>query len=229
VERRAGTPAELHAPWPDEVSRSKRVVAICAPTEPATLVLGSAQHRVTTSSDEVAVVRRRSGGGAVLVAPHAQVWVDVWIPRLDPLWDDDVVTSSFWLGGAWRDALFAVGVRDLDVHEGRLARTSLSDLICFAGVGPGELSWRGQKLVGISQRRNRYGARFQSVSPLERQGAAILRLFDLDPRERKQLESTLSAGTTGLIEVAGSSGVDESGLAGRVEEALVRSITNGAR
>jgi lipoate-protein ligase A len=158
----------------------------------------------------------------------------VWIPRSDPLWDDDVVTSSLWLGETWRDALVALGVRDLEVHEGRLVRSSLSDLVCFAGVGPGELSWRGRKLVGISQRRTRQGARFQSVSPLERQGDAMLRLFDLDPLERNQMESTLSNHTTGLIEVAGRSDVDESdpeesGLVVRVEEAFVSSITEGAR
>jgi lipoate---protein ligase len=233
VERRAGAAADLHAPWPYEVSRSKRLVAICAPTAPATLVLGSAQH-LAAPSDEVAVVHRPSGGGAVLVAPQAQVWVDVWIPASDPLWDDDIVTSSLWLGETWRDALHALGVRDLEVHEGRLARTSLSDLVCFAGVGPGELIWRGRKLVGISQRRNRHGARFQSVSPLERQGEAMLKFFDLDPLERQQMESTLSKDTTGLIEAAGRSEADgsepdESGLVERVEEAFVRSITEGGR
>jgi lipoate---protein ligase len=234
VERRAGAASDLHAPWPDETSRSRRLVAICTPTAPTTLVLGSAQHLAAASSDEVAVVHRPSGGGAVLVAPDAQVWVDVWIPRSDPLWDDDVVTSSFWLGETWRNALMALGVRDLDVHEGRLVRTSLSDLVCFAGVGPGELSWKGRKLVGISQRRNRHGARFQSVSPLEPQGEAMLKFFDLDPLEREQMESTLSKGTTGLIEAAGAaevhgSGLDGSGLVERVEEEFVRSITEGAR
>ena len=39
------------------------------------------------------VVRRRSGGGAVLVGAGEQVWVEVWIPRDDALWDDDVIRS----------------------------------------------------------------------------------------------------------------------------------------
>jgi lipoate-protein ligase A len=228
VERRTGTPTYLHGLWPDEMSRSMRVVGICLPSAPVTLVLGSAQrlgsvrHQVVSQENEVAVVHRSTGGGAVLVGPDAQVWVDVWLPRGDQLWDDDVVRSSFWLGRAWRDALAAEGVLDLDVHEGRLERTSLSDLVCFAGVGPGELRWRGRKLVGISQRRNRQGARFQSVSPIHRVGTSLLSLLGADPHELQQLESSLARETTCLIEVMGVVGAQD--LAGRIEQSLVRAI-----
>ncbi len=38
-----------------------------------------------------------------------------------------------------------------------------SDRVCFAGVGPGEVLYDGTKLVGVSQRRTRSGARFQCV------------------------------------------------------------------
>lgn len=226
VERRAGTPALLHGPWPEATSVSVRVVGLFTPTAPVTVVLGSAQPLVQPEFHEVAVARRSSGGGAVLIAPHAQVWVDVWLPRTDPLWDDDVVRSSFWLGRAWRDALGAEGVADLEVHEGRLVRNSSSDVVCFAGLGPGELRWRGRKLVGISQRRNKLGARFQSVSPLDPLDMSLLELLELDPEVRRHMESTLARETTCLTEATGADAhADKAGLLGRVEESLVRSIS----
>lgn len=164
-----------------------------------------------------------------MLVPRAQVWVDVWVPRSDPLWDDDVVRSFFWLGRAWRDALAAEGLEDLEVYEGRLARTTMSDLVCFAGLGPGELRWRGRKLVGISQRRNRHGARFQSVSPLVRLDTTLLELLDMEPEERRQMELTLAAQTTSLVEATGSAEADQPGIVGRVEASLVRTIAAAGR
>ena len=38
-----------------------------------------------------------------------------------------------------------------------------SPLVCFAGVGPGEVLLGRRKLVGISQRRTRNGSRFQCM------------------------------------------------------------------
>jgi lipoate-protein ligase A len=224
VEKRTGTAADLHRPWPDEVRRSRRVMAICAPLAPVTLVLGSAQREVVPGLEDVVVVHRSSGGGAVLIAPRSQVWIEVWLPRTDPLWDDDVLRSSWWLGEAWRDALADLGVSDLDVHEGRLARTAWSDLICFAGVGPGELRWRERKLVGISQRRDRHGARFQSVSPLRPLAGSLLGAVGVDPLEREKMETTLARGTACLLEATGLTEAEGDGLLGRVEELLARSI-----
>ena len=51
----------------------------------------------------------------------------------------------------------------LRVHRGGLERSSLSDLVCFGGLGPGEVTLHGQKVVGVSQRRTREMARFQCV------------------------------------------------------------------
>src|ERR1700758_2167931 len=118
VERRSGTAAELHGPWPGDELRSNRVVAICDVVGSPTLVLGSSQPEppsVSTraplsSAGGLALARRSSGGGAVLVAAGAQAWVDVWLPRGDPLWDDDVLRSSLWLGSAWRTALRTLGL-----------------------------------------------------------------------------------------------------------------------
>ena len=45
-----------------------------------------------------------------------------------------------------------------------MIRTAWSAAVCFAGVGPGEvLGAAGAKVVGISQRRTRTWARFQTM------------------------------------------------------------------
>jgi len=113
------------------------------------------------------VVRRRSGGGAVLIEPGGVAWIDVAIARADPLWDDDVGRAFHWLGDAWAAALVLLGVVGAEVHRGGLVRTALSDLVCFAGLGPGEVTVGGAKVVGMAQRRTREGALFQCAIPIE--------------------------------------------------------------
>ncbi len=206
VERRTGTADELHRPWPEGEARANRVVAICEVVGPPTLVLGSSQPDPAVVVDGLETARRSSGGGAVLVAPGAQAWIDVWLPRSDPLWDDDVVRSSAWLGSAWRRGLFAAGVRlaDLEVHAGRLERTHWSDLICFAGVGPGEVCWNDKKLVGLAQRRTRAGARFHTMSPVDPVRDPMSTLSQRDAGAGRELDSFLAARTTCLSEVIGA-------------------------
>ncbi|HMK10933.1 MAG TPA: hypothetical protein VK461_05105, partial [Acidimicrobiales bacterium] len=81
VERLRGRAAELHErEIPDPVDREVWILEV---TEPA-LVLGSAQSLVDVPG--LAVCQRRSGGGAVLVRPGEVLWVDVIVPRGDPLW-----------------------------------------------------------------------------------------------------------------------------------------------
>jgi lipoate---protein ligase len=134
-------------------------------------VLGSTQP--LASIDEAAItgsgadlVRRRSGGGAVFVAPGAQVWLDLFVPVGDPLYDLDVSRAAGFVGRLWRDALLALGEDgdDLVVHVGPLVSSEWSRLWCFSGLGPGEVSARGRKLVGVSQRRSRSGAWFFTMA-----------------------------------------------------------------
>jgi lipoate-protein ligase A len=147
---------------------SQRVVRLLEATRPA-LVLGSTQQESIVVGDVTGldVVRRRSGGGAVLVEPGGVAWIDVAIARTDPLWDDDVGRAFHWLGDAWAAALVLLGVVGADVHRGGLVRTALSDLVCFAGLGPGEVTVGGAKVVGMAQRRTREGALFQCAVPIE--------------------------------------------------------------
>ena len=151
------------------------MVRLLEATAPA-LVLGSTQA-MPEGAQDIDVVRRRSGGGAVLVAPGDVVWVDVFVPRGDPRWDDDVGRAFWWLGEAWVRAL---GVEGAVVHKGALVRNALSDLVCFAGLGPGEVTVDGAKLVGMAQRRTREGALFQCAVPLTWDAARYAELLGLD-------------------------------------------------
>jgi lipoate-protein ligase A len=163
VETARGSAAAFHArPVPEGAARA---VWVFEPERPA-LVLGSTQPDATVDAEAAAragveVVRRRSGGGAVLLVPGDVVWVDVIVPAGDPRWDDDVGRATWWLGEAWATALEACGVHGAAVHRGGLVRTPWSAAVCFAGLGPGEVTVDGRKVVGISQRRTRTAARFQ--------------------------------------------------------------------
>ena len=132
----------------------------------AALVLGSRQgdgvaDLASCAAAGIDVVRRRSGGGAVLVEPGALTWVDVVIPSDDGRWTDDVVESMHWCGERWRRALVAVGCPGAQVCSLPSAPDELSEVVCFAGTGHGEVTVGGAKAVGISQRRTRHAARFQ--------------------------------------------------------------------
>lgn len=134
------------------------------------MVLGSRQDESLLngelcSRDGIEVVRRRSGGGIVFLAPGEHVWLDVVVPRGDVLWSDDVAQASWWLGDVWLQTLNALGENNVSVHHESLSSDAWGDLLCFAGVGPGEVVQQDDeslsKLVGISQRRTRDYARFQ--------------------------------------------------------------------
>ena len=137
-----------------------------------TLVLGSAQrdsdvdHRVATVLG-TSVVRRRSGGGAVLLVPDEFVWLDLVIPSDDTLWADDIGESMLWVGELWRRALSELQM-PTEVNrvgsvggDGQWLRQ-----VCFASVGRGEVVQGQRKVVGVSQRRTRAAARFQSLCHL---------------------------------------------------------------
>lgn len=200
VVNRAGGPAgDFHArELVEPVERSLWVLDVEHPA----LVLGSTQpedhiDQAAVTVAGVDVVRRRSGGGAVLLVPGAALWVDVVLPRGDPCWNDDVGRAAHWLGGVWQSALADLGVT-ATVHTGALVSTPWSTLVCFAGLGPGEVSVGGRKLVGISQRRSRAGARFQCVVHRHWDPAPLLALLALDGDERGRAMTALVGTATGL-------------------------------
>ena len=161
------------------------------------IVLGSTQREdvldvAACAAAGIEVVRRRSGGGVVLVEPGALVWFDVVVPTRvlhDVGVGDDIRASMVWLGShiagalggeaapterapARRAAMGSGGAAPsaadgVTVHRGTMACTGWCPLVCFAGVGPGEVLAGRDKLVGISQRRTRAGARFQCAVHVE--------------------------------------------------------------
>lgn len=162
-EHLVGDAGAVHAhPVPDDCPASLWHVETTAPA----LVLGSSEPEAHVDAARcagagIAVARRRSGGGSVLVVPGEMTWVDVIVPLGHPVWDDDVVRASWWLGEAWSGALADLGLDGGTVHRGALVSSPWSRHVCFAGVGPGEVLLAGRKVVGVSQRRTRTHARFQ--------------------------------------------------------------------
>jgi lipoate---protein ligase len=160
-----GDTAHFHATDPAPV-RSATFHRVDRPT----LALGSAQavervQRRVADALDVDVVRRRSGGGGVLLLPDEFVWLDVVVPSGDPLWCADVGRAMVWVGECWQSALASLGVAG-EVHRGALVAGAWSRDVCFAGVGTGEVMAGAAKLVGISQRRTREWARFQTMAHL---------------------------------------------------------------
>jgi lipoate-protein ligase A len=146
-------------------------------TSPA-LVLGSRQDSRVIDPDGARaqgyeVVRRRSGGTMVHLLPGEVLWVDVTVPASHRAFTQDVRASMLWMGERWVSALtsltageqpaniLAAEASRFSVHSGAVEKSSWADLLCFGGFGPGEVAVDGAKLVGMSQRRSRDGARFQ--------------------------------------------------------------------
>jgi lipoate-protein ligase A len=211
----------------DAASRPRvgRSIRILEATRDA-VVLGRAQpegvvDRARATAAGIEVARRSSGGGAVLVGPSQAVWVDIVIPVGDPLWDDDVGRSMWWVGEAWRVALHHVaraapllaGWPSPSVWHGPLVRTAWSSRICFAGLGAGEVSVSRApgppvKVVGISQRRTRSGALFQCAAAIRWQPADLLAVLAVDDAERADAAGALAGVAIGLGADAAAAVVD---------------------
>ena len=161
--------------------------------ERGALVLGSSQPKELVDAGvlrrrELELVKRQSGGGAVLVVPGSVVWIDVFIPRDDLLWEDDVGKSALWLGEAWQATLLEFGVA-AEVHRGPYQPGDWGELICFAGRAAGEVFVDGKKSLGISQRRTRQGARFQTALARQWNITDLSPLLNLSPEDRARLET----------------------------------------
>ncbi len=235
IEERVTTAAGLHAAWP-EVDRhpGDRAVAVCRPTGPA-VVLGSTQSTDVVDAEAAAargmdVVRRRSGGGAVLVVPGDPVWIDAWVPAEDTLWSADVTGAFHWLGQAWGSAFEHLGLTGVEVQGAGPGRcTRWSTLVCFGGVGAGEVTVAGRKVVGLSQRRNRLGAWFHSACILHWDPTALLSVLSLDEDERAAASAGLAGAVAGVADIVdatpgGSGGSGGSGWDSSVAAAFLDSL-----
>ncbi len=195
VERSRGPAHDFHHRIPALVD-GRRTIWIHEVDRPS-LVLGSSQrddvlHTEAARAAGYEVTGRRSGGGLVLVEPEESCWVDVLIGRDDPHWSDDVNRAFGWVGDAWRRALESLGVGGLSVHRGPLVDRAHGRMLCFAGLGPGEVTAtvgaRSWKVVGLSQRRTRDVARFQGLYVRRWNPGPLVEFVDswpdgLDPRQ----------------------------------------------
>jgi lipoate-protein ligase A len=163
--RSRASASEFHArtvsdPAPFEIWQHDVVVpaVVLGSSQPATVVDAAACAAAGTE-----IVRRRSGGGAVLLVPGEVTWIDVIVPAGAPGWSDDVHGPMIWLGRHLAAAIGDLLGPDarLAVHERAMQTTTWSSIVCFDGLGAGEVTMAGRKLVGISQRRTRHAARLQ--------------------------------------------------------------------
>ena len=145
--------------------------------------------------------------------PGAVAWVDVVLPRSDPLWDDDVGRAFWWLGETWRLALANLGMNGAEVHRGGIVSSRWSSKVCFAGLGPGEVTVEGRKVVGMAQRRTRDGALFQCAVPVRWEPQHLLDVLALGAEERAEAAAVLDESVLAL-----DASVDE------VESALVAQL-----
>ncbi|NYI44654.1 lipoate-protein ligase A [Nocardioides aromaticivorans] len=195
-----GSIADFHArPIPDDLPEAE---AWSYRPPGRGLVLGSAQQEsiadlAAAERAGIAVAKRRSGGGAVYVDPARCVWVDVVLPPHDERWSDDVREATYWLGEAWQRALASLGI-DTRLYRGGLEQTPWGRLVCFAALGPGEVLVGDRKLVGISQRRTRAGARFQCIAYDRWDAHDVLDLLDLSDADRTAAAADLATRATGV-------------------------------
>ena len=158
-----GSASDLHrrAIADDRADADDRVPSVvCLDVTAPAVVLGSTQPvdvvlpAVELAAKGIEVARRRSGGGVVWLAPGESHWIDVTIGIDDEYWTDDVGAAFLWLGDRFVAALGSLGI-DAVTHRGRLIDRGGSSIVCFAGLGSGEVTVDGRKLIGMSQRRVR--------------------------------------------------------------------------
>lgn len=200
VEHHRGSAAEFHGrPVPEPHGPALWWFEVERPA----VVLGSTQRFDVVDGEAavaagVEVAKRRSGGGAVFLDPGDALWIDVLLPATDRRWEADVGRSFRWLGEAWTRVVHELGLTGAVAHDGPLRRGPWSDLVCFAGLGPGEVTVDGRKVVGISQRRTRAGARFQCALLLGWDPAPMLDVLALAPAERAQAAADLAEVAVGV-------------------------------
>lgn len=223
VRYQRGSAGELHAlEMPVEPSPELWVMR---PSGRA-VVMGSAQRADQFRHDRlerdlVDLAERRTGGGAVYLDPAAIVWIDVLAPRSSPWWHDDLSQTFLAVGRAWQRALARCGLIS-DLCTGPAGRSAAARDACWAGVGWGELTIGGRKIVGLSQRRTRWGARIQAMAVLD-DSAARIADYLLEPAASIVAEA-LAPGPADRAALA-VPGWPDPALRGRIEDAVLAELS----
>lgn len=208
VEHHRGGAHELHHLEPADDRRRVLVMGLDHPA----VALGSTQTESVLDPAAVArsgrvVTRRHSGGGLVVLDPGDALWVDVVIPAGDALWRHDVGEAFIWLGEAWASALGSptspAGAPT--VHRGRPVEADLGRVVCFAGIGIGEVVVEGRKAVGLSQRRTRAFSRFQCLvhRRFDAEGTVALLAPGVRSADGEALRQRLDASVAVVDDLAG--------------------------
>lgn len=155
----------------------QREVCSINPTLSA-IVLGSSQSsdlvlHDSLEADGVDFVVRRSGGGIVHLVPEHFLWIDISLPKTDPLYEEDVAKASIWVGKVWKEVLELFGI-DSEVYLGPYIRGDEGGLVCFSSRASGEVIAGDIKLVGISQRRSKLGIWYQTLLMLKWQPRLLM-------------------------------------------------------
>ena len=75
--------------------------------------------------------------------------------------------------------------------------TPWSARVCFAGLGPGEVTVEGRKVVGLSQRRTREGVLFRCCAAIAWEPERLLDLLALDDADRARGAAELAGVASG--------------------------------
>jgi len=193
-----GSAKDLHAlAMPTEGDLAQ--LWVMRPTAPA-LVMGSSQkpemfERDLLMADGVELANRRSGGGAVFIDPASTVWIDLVAPRSSDLWSSELSENFMIVGRRWHQALELVGL-ETTVFGSAPDKSDAARVACWAGIGWGELIVGDAKVVGLSQRRTRWGARVQAMAVLDSSSARVTPY--LKPEFRSLIDGAIPTLTTGL-------------------------------
>ena len=195
---RHGSVAELHG-LDMPVDGERNELWVMRPTT-AAVAMGSAQRSEQFDHDQlthdnVELAARRSGGGAVLVDPASTVWVDVLAPRSSPWWSSELAENFLIVGRVWQQALASLGV-ETDICTHAPENTDVARHACWAGLGWGELTVGDAKVVGLSQRRTRWGARVQAMGVVDRSSATVARY--LAPEVRDDVKAAVAGHEMGI-------------------------------
>jgi lipoate-protein ligase A len=151
------------------------------------------------------LLQRGSGGGVVFAGPW-MLGVGLLLPAAHPLSRASHVASFRWLGRHWQTALAALGLATRVADAASIAEHNAAahgaalDWACFAGLSHGELlDAHGRKLLGLAQRRGRWGILLSAGLLLAETPWEILEFVRLGQRpERSAMRQQASPGMASL-------------------------------